>query len=198
MLKNKKISGKRSGPPPKSGPNPHIPPVKMRFGGGADMGSKDRAAERASRGYGDAGGGADATGAPNQGMVSEIRRQNLEKAPDVNKTNAFSTAIRGAKMLGSAATFGASKLLDIPIGGMRLAKNIIEPLRGTSQKNLNDYSPARSSNLLPPIGQGNQGDGLCPDGSNPPCQVVNASTGKSIKVRGVKAAIRGTNFKGVF
>lgn len=199
MSKKHKISGKRSGPPPKSGPNPHIPPVKMRFGGGADMGSKDRAAERASRGYGDAGGGADATGAPNQGMVSEIRRQNLEKAPDVaSKPNFFGSIGTGAGMLRNVATFGASKILDIPIGGMRLAKNIIEPLKGTSRKNLNDYSPARSNDLFPPIGQGNQGDGLCPDGSNPPCQVVNARTGKSIKVRGVKAAIRGTNFKGVF
>lgn len=34
-----KVSGKRSGPPPKRGPNPQVPPVKMRVGGGADMGA---------------------------------------------------------------------------------------------------------------------------------------------------------------
>ena len=27
-----KVSGKRSGPPPKRGPNPHVPPVKLNKG----------------------------------------------------------------------------------------------------------------------------------------------------------------------
>jgi hypothetical protein len=88
---------------------------------------------------------------------------------------------------------------------MRVAKNIIDPIAGTvsnkldslginNRKNINDYSPAR------PSFAGLDGDtkGLCPDGSNPPCSVVQASDGKSIRVRGTKAAIRGTGFKGVF
>jgi len=51
-----KVSGKRSGPPPKRGPNPHVPPIKMRYGGGADMGDPGRAQERADRGYGSTAG----------------------------------------------------------------------------------------------------------------------------------------------
>jgi len=192
MLKKNKISGKRSGPPPKSGPNPHIPPVKMRAGGGADMGAPSRAKERAARGYGNPGGGMAATGAPSQGMIKEIRRQNLEKRPDVvSRPNAFSTALRGNNILGSAATFAASKILDIPMAGVRLARNIMDPL---STGRLSTSYTTSKNKFTPEPG----GMGLCPDGSNPPCQVVNANTGKSIKVRGVKSAIRGTNFKGVF
>ena len=57
---------------------------------GDDAARSDRAARsegRASMGRADPGnaprGDGPETGAPNQGLISEIRRQNLEKAPDV-------------------------------------------------------------------------------------------------------------------
>jgi len=208
MSKKHKISGKRSGPPPLRGPNPNVPPIKMRYGGGADMGAPERAQERASRGYGSVGPAQD-KGSPQQNanQRAQVRAGNVRAAEKlIDRPSPLDTAIKGAGVLKNVATFGVSKALDIPLGAMRVAKNIIEPLTGTvsnkldslginNRKNLNDYSPARPT--FTRLG-GDSGGGLCPDGSNPPCSVVQASNGKSIRVRGTKAAIRGTGFKGVF
>jgi len=208
MSKKHKISGKRSGPPPLRGPNPNVPPIKMKYGGGADMGDPGRAQERADRGYGNVGPAQD-KGSPEQNInqrnvVREGRARQFESK--IDRPSPLGTALTGAKLLGNIATFGVSKALDIPLGAMRVAKNIIDPIAGTvsnkldslgmnNRKNLNDYSPARPT--FTSIGGGDN-KGLCPDGSMPPCPVVTAKDGKSIKVRGTKAAIRGTGFKGVF
>ena len=208
MSKKHKISGKRSGPPPLRGPNPNVPPIKMKYGGGADMGDPGRAEERASRGYGSVGPAQD-KGSPEQNanQRAQVRAGNVRAAEKlIDRPSPLDTAFKGAKLLGNIATFGVSKALDIPLGAMRVAKNIIDPIAGTvsnkldslgmnNRKNLNDYSPARPT--FTPIGGGDN-KGLCPDGSMPPCPVVTAKDGKSIKVRGTKAAIRGTGFKGVF
>jgi hypothetical protein len=217
MAKKYKISGKRSGPPPLRGPNPNVPPIKMKYGGGADMGDPGRAQERADRGYGNVGPAQD-KGSPEQNInqrnvVREGRARQFESK--IDRPSPLDTAFKGAKLLGNIATFGVSKALDIPLGAMRVAKNIIDPIAGTvsnklntlginNRKNLNDYDPmfhtARYNPPPAPIsGEGGEsGKGLCPDGTMPPCQVVQASDGKSIRVRGTKAAIRGTGFKGVF
>lgn len=208
MAKKYKVSGKRSGPPPLRGPNPNVPPIKMKYGGGADMGDPGRAQERADRGYGNVGPAED-KGSPEQNInqrnvVRQGRARQFESK--IDRPSPLDTAFKGAKLLGNIATFGVSKALDIPLGAMTVAKNIIDPIAGTvsnkldslgvnNRKNLNDYSPARPT--FTPIGDGDN-KGLCPDGSMPPCPVVTAKDGKSIKVRGTKAAIRGTGFKGVF
>ena len=208
MAKKYKISGKRSGPPPLRGPNPNVPPIKMKYGGGADMGAPERAQERANKGYGSVGPAQD-KGSPQQNanQRAQVRAGNVRAAEKlIDRPSPLGTALTGAKLLGNVATFGVSKALDIPLGAMRIAKNIIDPIAGTvsnkldslgvnNRKNLNDYSPARPT--FTPIGGGDN-QGLCPDGSMPPCTVVTAKDGKSIKVRGTKAAIRGTGFKGVF
>ena len=208
MTKKYKISGKRSGPPPLRGPNPNVPPIKMKYGGGADMGDPGRAQERADRGYGNVGPAQD-KGSPQQNanQRAQVRAGNVRATEKlIDRPSPLDSAFKGAKLLGNIATFGVSKALDIPLGAMRVAKNIIDPIAGTvsnkldslginNRKNLNDYSPARPT--FTPIGGGDN-QGLCPDGSMPPCPVVTAKDGKSIKVRGTKAAIRGTGFKGVF
>ena len=208
MAKKYKISGKRSGPPPLRGPNPNVPPIKMKYGGGADMGDPGRAQERADRGYGNVGPAQD-KGSPQQNanQRAQVRAGNVRATEKlIDRPSPLGTALTGAKLLGNIATFGVSKALDIPLGAMRVAKNIIDPIAGTvsnkldslginNRKNLNDYSPARPT--FTQLGGGDN-QGLCPDGSMPPCPVVTAKDGKSIKVRGTKAAIRGTGFKGVF
>jgi len=208
MAKKYKISGKRSGPPPLRGPNPNVPPIKMRYGGGADMGAPERAQERASRGYGSVAPAQD-KGSPQQNanQRAQVRAGNVRAAEKlIDRPSPLDTAIKGAGVLKNIATFGVSKALDIPLGAMRVAKNIIDPITGTvsnkldslginNRKNLNDYSPARPT--FTQLGGGDN-QGLCPDGSMPPCPVVTAKDGKSIRVRGTKAAIRGTGFKGVF
>ena len=209
MSKKHKISGKRSGPPPLRGPNPNVPPIKMRYGGGADMGDPGRAGERAKAGYGSTAGPDRSTIKPSQdaNQRAQVRAGNVRAAEKlIDRPSPLDTAIKGAGVLKNITTFGVSKALDIPLGAMRVAKNIIEPLTGTvsnkldslginNRKNLNDYSPARPT--FTQLGGGDN-QGLCPDGSMPPCPVVTAKDGKSIKVRGTKAAIRGTGFKGVF
>lgn len=208
MAKKYKISGKRSGPPPLRGPNPNVPPIKMRYGGGADMGDPGRAQERADRGYGSVAAADDRGSAQqNANQRAQVRAGNVRAAEKlIDRPSPLDTAFKGAKLLGNVATFGVSKALDIPLGATRIAKNIVDPIAGTvsnkldslgvnNRKNLNDYSPARPT--FTRIGGGDN-QGLCPDGSMPPCPVVTAKDGKSIKVRGTKAAIRGTGFKGVF
>ena len=191
MAKKYKVSGKRSGPPPLRGPNPNVPPIKMRFGGGADMGDPGRAQERADRGYGSVGP-ADDRGSQQQNANQrvQVKEGNVRPTP-------LGTALTGAKLLGNIATFGASKVLDIPLGAMRLAKNIVEPVTNKVSNTFNNLSTTTKT-TAPTFTQLEGDRGLCPDGSNPPCSVVQASDGKSIRVRGTKAAIRGTGFKGVF
>ena len=208
MSKKHKISGKRSGPPPLRGPNPNVPPIKMKYGGGADMGDPGRAEERASRGYGNVGPAVDKGNTQQninqRNVVRQGRARQFESK--IDRPSPLGTALKGAKLLGTVATFGASKALDLPLGAMTVAKNIINPIAGNvsnkldsvginKRKNLNDYSPAKPT--FTQLGGGDN-QGLCPDGSMPPCPVVTAKDGKSIKVRGTKAAIRGTGFKGVF
>ena len=209
MSKKHKISGKRSGPPPLRGPNPNVPPIKMRYGGGADMGDPGRAGGRAKAGYGSTAGPDRSTIKSSQdaNQKAQVRAGNIRAAEKlIDRPSPLDTAIKGAGVLKNVATFGVSKVLDVPLGAMRVAKSIVEPITGAvsnkldslginNRKNLNDYASAKPT--FTPLG-GDGDRGLCPDGSNPPCSVVQASNGKSIRVRGTKAAIRGTGFKGVF
>jgi len=199
MTKKYKISGKRSGPPPLRGPNPNVPPIKMRYGGGADMGAPGRAQERASRGYG-------STAGPDRSKITSAQESNNQNTiTSAQKYNQQKSNVDKGINLGKAAlTFAGSKLLNIPLGAFSVLNNIVKPKVDdmTLGKNLNDYDPmfhtARyNPPAMAPIGGEGQ-KGLCPDGSMPPCPVVTAKDGKSIKVRGTKAAIRGTGFKGVF
>ena len=184
MSKKHKISGKRSGPPPLRGPNPNIPPIKMSVGGGADMGK-----ERGS-----------VTGRPGRDERDIANRMAQTQQAAINKNKSFqqeSPISKGINFGKTALTLAGSKLLNVPLGAVNLLSNIGKPQIADMKlgKNLNDYSPARPT--FTPIGGGDN-QGLCPDGSMPPCEVVQASDGKSIRVRGTKAAIRGTGFKGVF
>jgi len=198
MSKKHKISGKRSGPPPLRGPNPNVPPIKMRFGGGADMGAPERAQERADKGYG-------STAGPDRSKVTSTQESNHQKAiASAQKYNEQKANVDKGINLGKAALmFAGSKLLNVPLGAFNVLNNIVKPKVDdmTLGKNLNDYDPmfhtARYNPPPAPIG-GEGGKGLCPDGSMPPCPVVTAKDGKSIRVRGTKAAIRGTKFKGIF
>ena len=234
MAKKYKISGKRSGPPPLRGPNPNVPPIKMRYGGGADMGDPGRAEERASRGYGNVGPAVDKGNTQQninqRNVVRQGRARQFESK--IDRPSPLGTALKGAKLLGNIATFGVSRALDIPIGAFQVAKNIVSPLTDNLKTGLSNAKPlagslieglqkqhkASKQNLMDYEGaaagvtkqrtnamamremrpDNDNGRGLCPDGSMPPCPVVTAKNGKSIKVRGTKAAIRGTGFKGVF
>src|SRR6056300_1255244 len=91
MAKKYKISGKRSGPPPLRGPNPNVPPVKMRYGGGADMGAPGRAQERADRGYGSVGSVQRDTGLERQRQTNISAQENKPSFTETvtNKINQF-------------------------------------------------------------------------------------------------------------
>jgi hypothetical protein len=185
MAKKYKISGKRSGPPPLRGPNPNVPPIKMRFGGGADMG-KETGPETGRAGRDDK-------------AIGDRMAQTQQAAINKNKSFQQESPVNKGINFGKAAlTFAGSKLLNIPLGAVNLLSNIAKPQIANMKlgKNLNDYSPARPN--FTPLGNDNNQKGLCPDGTMPPCPVVQASDGKAIRVRGTKAAIRGTGFKGVF
>jgi hypothetical protein len=199
MAKKYKISGKRSGPPPLRGPNPNVPPIKMKYGGGADTGAPERAQERADRGYGSVGPVDDrGSSQQNANQRAQVRAGNVRAAEKlINRPSPLDTAIKGAGILKNIATFGVSKVLDLPLGAMRVAKNIVEPVTSKVSNTFNNLSTTTKS-TTPTFDRLGGDRGLCPDGSNPPCSVVQASDGKSIKVRGTKAAIRGTGFKGVF
>jgi len=202
MSKKHKISGKRSGPPPLRGPNPNVPPIKMSVGGGADMG-KDKGPE---------------TGRPGRDDRDIANRMAQTQQAAINKNKSFNGSdtpkTEKPNLVGNIVSGVITKAFDLPIGALNVAKNVFGPLTsgvrdkvssitGVKGQNLNDYSPARTRNNIGPKfsgldGNGASTQGLCPDGSMPPCKVVQASEGKSIKVRGTKAAIRGTGFKGVF
>ena len=194
MAKKYKFSGKRSGPPPLRGPNPNVPPIKMRFGGGADMG-KETGPETGRPGRDDR-------------AISNRMAQTQQAAINKNKSFQKESAVNKGINLGKAAImFAGSKLLNVPLGAFNVLNNIVKPKVDdmTLGKNLNDYDPMfHTARYNPPktipIGGElrEQKRGLCPDGSMPPCPVVQASDGKAIKVRGTKAAIRGTKFKGIF
>jgi len=191
MSKKHKISGKRSGPPPLRGPNPNVPPIKMSVGGGADMGK-----EKGS-----------VTGRPGRDDRDIANRMAQTQQAAINKNKSFqqqSPISKGINFGKTALTLAGSKLLNVPLGAVNLLSNIAKPQIADTRlgKNLNDYDPmfhtARyNPPKMTPIG-GESQKGLCPDGSMPPCEVVQASDGKAIRVRGIKAAIRGTGFKGVF
>ena len=198
MNKKHTVSGKRSGPPPKRGPNPQVPPVKFRFGGGADMGDPGKAQARANKGYGSTAGVDRSAVGPGSKFAQNTANQNN---PQPNKLK------KGFNFGKAALTYAGSKLLNMPLGAINILSNIGKPRIDDMKlgKNLNDYDPlfhtARYTKppILPPGGEGgNTGRGLCPDGTMPPCKVPQLSSGKAIKVRGARSAIRGTNFKGVF
>ena len=198
MAKKYKISGKRSGPPPLRGPNPNIPPIKMRVGGGADMG-KEKGPETGRAGRDDRD-------------IANRMAQTQQAAMNKNKSFGGSDTPKTEKpnLVGNIVTGVITKTLDLPFGALSAVKNVVGPLTsgvrdkvssitGVKGQNLNDYAPARTiSNIGPKFSGLGDNRGLCPDGSMPPCKVVQASNGKSIRVRGTKAAIRGTGFKGVF
>ena len=174
------------------------------------MGDPGRAGERASRGYGSVG---DVDRSKVSGAQEKAHRQAIKGAQDYNQGK---KDITKPNLVGNIVTGVITKALDLPFGALSAVKNVVGPLTsgvrdkvtsitGVKGQNLNDYSPARTiSNIGPKFsGLGDnttptQQKGLCPDGSMPPCPVVTAKNGKSIRVRGTKAAIRGTGFKGVF
>jgi len=169
-----KVSGKRSGPPPKRGPNPNVPPVKLQFGGGADMGAPSKAKERAAKGYGSVGPVERDTGLERQRQANIISKASQ---PDSLKDKFTGSMDLGKSLL----MYGASKALNLPLGAITIAKNLFAPKVSdmTLGKNLNDYEPARPTvPQFPTIGGGDNQRGLCPDGTMPPCKVVTAFKGK--------------------
>ena len=189
MAKKYKISGKRSGPPPLRGPNPNVPPIKLQYGGGADMGKE--------RGSVTGRAGRDEKDIANRMAQTQQAAINKGKSFQDKSPSPVGNVLTGARLLGNIATFGVSKVLDLPLGAMRVAKNIVEPVTNKVSNTFNNLSTTTKS-TTPTFDRLGGDRGLCPDGSNPPCSVVQASDGKSIRVRGTKAAIRGTGFKGVF
>jgi len=172
-----KVSGKRSGPPPKRGPNPNVPPVKLQFGGGADMGAPSKAKERAAKGYGSVGPVERDTGLERQRQANIISKASQ---PDSLKDKFTGSMDLGKSLL----MYGASKALNLPMGALTVAKNLFAPKVSdmTLGKNLNDYDPmfntARYNTPPIQIGGGDNQRGLCPDGTMPPCKVVTAFKGK--------------------
>ena len=106
MSKKHKISGKRSGPPPLRGPNPNVPPIKMRYGGGADMGDPGRAQERSDRGYGNVGPADDrGSSQQNENQRAQVRAGNVRAAEKlIDRPSPLDTAIKGAGVLKNVAT----------------------------------------------------------------------------------------------
>jgi len=190
--------------PPLRGPNPQVPPVKFsrgmtkgglrirKFrGGGADMGDPGRAQERADRGYG-------STAGVDRSAVSGTSTYGR----NVNKGSGF----RGA--LGTATNFVIGRVLDVPSIAVGAVKGIADQFSGitrsktqTANQLSDSYSNSYSKNNLNNSmndGQGENSNILCADGTKPPCKSAGMVHGGEIRVRGSRAAIRGTSFKGVF
>ena len=185
--------------PPLRGPNSQVPPVKFsrgmtkgglrirKFrGGGADMGDPGKAEERADRGYGDTSG-------IDRSAVSGTSTygRNVNKGP----------GFRGA--LGTATNFVIGRVLDVPSIAVGAVKGIADKFSGITRsktQTANQISDAYSKNNLNNSMNDGQGENniLCADGTRPPCKSAGMVHGGEIRVRGSRAAIRGTGFKGVF
>ena len=194
--------------PPLRGPNSQVPPVKFsrgttkgglrirKFrGGGADMGDPGRAQERADRGYGSTAG-VDRSAV--SGTSTYGRNRMNQSIKDVNKGSGFGGA------LGAATNFVIGRVLDVPSIAVGAVKGITDKFSGITRsktQTANQISDAYSKNNLNNSmndGQGENNNILCADGTRPPCKSAGMVHGGEIRVRGSRAAIRGTRFKGVF
>ena len=193
--------------PPLRGPNPQVPPVKFsrgmtkgglrirKFrGGGADMGDPGRAQERADRGYGSTAG-VDRSAV--SGTSTYGRNRMNQSIKDVNKASGFGGAI------GNATNFVIGRVLDVPSIAVGAVKGIADQFSGITRsktQTANQISDAYSKNNLNNSMNDSQEENniLCADGTKPPCTSAGMVHGGEIRVRGSRAAIRGTSFKGVF
>lgn len=184
-----KVSGKRSGPPPKRGPNPNVPPVKLQYGGGADMGDPGKAKERAVKGYGSFG--------PVQRDTGLERQRQANIISEASKPDSLKDKFKGSFDLGkSLVTYGVSKAFNLPLGALTIAKHLFAPKISdmTLGKNLNDYDMGYPSKYEPQIGGDNNRRGLCPDGTMPPCKVSYAFKGAYFDEQ--KTNVKGKNKTG--
>jgi len=193
--------------PPLRGPNSQVPPVKFsrgttkgglrirKFrGGGADMGDPGRAQERADRGYGSTAGVDRSAVSGTSTYGRNVRNQNIK---DVNKGSGFGGAI------GNAANFVVGRVLDVPGIAIGAVKGIADKFSGITRsktQTANQITDSYSKNNLNNSMNDSQEENniLCADGTKPPCTSAGMVHGGEIRVRGSRAAIRGTSFKGVF
>ena len=196
--------------PPLRGPNSQVPPVKFSRGttkGGLRVkrlrsgGPQDRGDEaRGTGAYGDGSGGVDRSAV---GPKSVYARNNFmsnmnQSIKDVNKGPGFGGAI------GTATNMVIGRMLDVPSMALGAVKGIADKFSGitrsktqTANQITDSYSRNNLNNSMND-GQGENNSVLCADGTKPPCKSAGMVNGGEIRVRGSRAAIRGTGFKGVF
>jgi hypothetical protein len=188
--------------PPLRGPNSQVPPVKFSKGmtkGGLRIkrlrsgGPQDRGDEaRGTGAYGDGSGGVDRSAVGPKSVYA--RNQSIK---DVNKGPGF------GGVLGTATNMVIGRMLDVPSMAFGAVKGIADKFSGITRsktQTANQITDSYSRNNLNNSMNDGQGDNtvLCADGTKPPCKSAGMVNGGEIRVRGSRAAIRGTGFKGVF
>jgi|VirMetMinimDraft_7_1064189.scaffolds.fasta_scaffold141459_2 hypothetical protein len=129
MTKRNKVSGKRSGPPPKRGPNPNFP-IKLRYGGDTMGGPNDKSKK---------GPGADFSKVSAVQQANHVAAMNKNMANNTTSQNNLKNNFTvGAKPINNAVL---NKAMNLNIAGVNTAKQLVEPI-------------AVSKNVsIPPIGK---------------------------------------------
>ena len=125
MTKRNKVSGKRSGPPPKRGPNPNFP-IKLRYGGDTMGGPNDKSKR---------GPGADFSKVSAVQQANHVAAMNKNMANNTTSQNNFTV---NAKPISNAVL---NKAMNLNMAGVNTAKQLVEPIAVT--KNVS----------IPPIGK---------------------------------------------
>ena len=129
MNKKNKVSGKRSGPPPKRGPNPNFP-IKLRYGGDTMGGPNDKSKK---------GPGADFSKVSAVQQANHVAAMNKNMANNnTSQNNLKNNFTGGAKPISNAVL---NKAMNLNIAGVNTAKQLVEPIAVT--KNVS----------IPPIGK---------------------------------------------
>ena len=191
--------------PPLRGPNSQVPPVKFSRGttkGGLRVrrlrsgGPQDRGDEAKGTGaYGDGSGGVDRSAV---GPRSRFARNSFMSGMNQSIKDVNNTGFGGG--LGAATNMVIGRMLDVPSMAIGAVRGITDQFSGITREKTqtaNQIADAYSKNNMND-GQGENNSVLCADGTKPPCKSAGKVNGGEIRIRGSRAAIRGTGFKGVF
>ncbi len=122
MTKRNKVSGKRSGPPPKRGPNPNFPIIKLK-GGGMDMGNKANQKQSAAMTYG-------ASTKVSTSPFSSGNKGATKTSQNISTGNTTNNFTGGAKKPISNAVL--NKAMNLNIAGVNTAKQLVKPIAVTN------------------------------------------------------------------
>tara|TARA_R100001460_G_scaffold74985_1_gene116081 strand:- start:1251 stop:2015 length:765 start_codon:yes stop_codon:yes gene_type:complete len=120
VTKKNKVSGKRSGPPPKRGPNPNFP-IKLRYGGDTMGGPNDKSKK---------GPGADFSKVSAVQQANHVAAMNKNMANNTTgQNNLKNNFTGGAKPISNAVL---NKAMDLNIAGVNTAKQLVKPIAVTN------------------------------------------------------------------